>query len=247
MSKFCSCPAVSQAPHAIRRARRLLSLGGLLAALSGLPTMAEAGTTIDLNAEASRSASNDLARSTVFSEIHGNAPADVARQVNAQIAEALKLAKSYPAVKAQSGNTSTYPTYGKTNKIEGWQMRSEIVLESTDSTVLSELLGKLQGQALGVSGITFLPTAETRKKSESAALLDAIAAFKARAKQVAEAFGSGFEIKHLSLGGASRPEAPMLRRTAFAADAMTMPVESGESQISVSVSGQIELSSPATK
>lgn len=204
-----------------------------------------AGTTIDLSVDASRSANNDLARSTVFAESHGSNPGEVARQVNGQIAEAIKLAKSYPAIKTQSGNTSTYPTYGKTSKIEGWQMRSEITLESSDSTALSELLGKLQSNSLGVSGISFLPTAETRKKAESAALLDAIAAFKARAKQIADALGSGFRIKHLSLGGGSRPNAPLMRSTAFAAEAAAMPVENGESQVNVSVSGQIELNNDA--
>lgn len=214
----------------------------LLALACALPLAAHAGTTIDLSAEASRAANNDLARSTVFSESRGNTPAEVARIVNEQIADAFKLAKSYPSVKAQSGNTSTYPNYGKTSKIESWLMRSEITLESTDSVALSELLGKLQGRALGVSGIDFLPTAETRKKAESAALLDALDAFKARARLIADALGSSFRIKHLSLGGGNRPMAPLMRSKGFAADAVAMPVESGESQISVSVSGQIELS-----
>ena len=62
------------------------------------------------------------------------------------------------------------------------------------------------------------------------------------ARLIADALGSSFRIKHLSLGGGNRPMAPLMRSKGFAADAVAMPVESGESQISVSVSGQIELS-----
>lgn len=215
----------------------------LLLSLADTTAPCLAATIIDLSSEASRSASNDMGRATVFSESHGSNPSEIARYVNGQIAAALKLAHTYPTIKAQSGNSSTYPTYGKGNKIEGWQMRSEIALESSDTTALSELLGKLQNNALGVSGLLFLPAPETRKKAEEDALLDALAAFKGRAKLVAEALGGSYRIKQLSLGGYRRPVTPMARSNAFAADAAApMPVESGESQISITVSGQIELS-----
>jgi len=213
----------------------------LLLALTGAAVPCLAATVIDLSSEASRSASNDMARATVFSESHGSNPSEVSRYVNGQIAAALKLAHAYPTVKAQSGNTSTYPTYGKASKIEGWQMRSEIALESNDTVALSELLGKLQNNALGVSALLFLPAPETRKKAENEALLDALAAFKSRAKLVAEALGGSYRIKQLSLGGYRRPVTPLARGNAFATEAAAMPVESGESQISITVSGQIEL------
>jgi predicted secreted protein len=223
--------------------RIFLRMALSLLAITAPTAICMAATTIDLSSEASRSASNDLGRATVFSESHGNNPGEVSRYVNGQIAAALKLAHAYPSVKTQSGNSSTYPTYGKTNKIEGWQMRSEIVLESSDTAALSELLGKLQNNALGVSGLLFLPAAETRKKAENEALLDALAAFKNRAKLVAEALGGSYRIKQLSLGGYRRPITPLARGNTFAAEAaVAMPVESGESQISITVSGQIELS-----
>ncbi|MFA7293004.1 MAG: SIMPL domain-containing protein [Rhodocyclaceae bacterium] len=199
-------------------------------------------TTIDLSAEASRPAANDLARATVFAEATSTSPGEAAKKVNPLVAEAIDTAKTYARIKVQTAATHTYPVYAKGGKIEAWRMRSEIALESTDTAALSELLGKLQAN-MGVSGVTLNPSPETRKKAESEATLEAIAAFKGRAKLVADALGKPYRIKHLAIGGQQyRPPAPMLRAAPMAAmEAAPMPIEAGESLITTSVSGQIEL------
>ena len=56
-----------------------------------LCTAAGAGTTVDLTAEASRPAANDMVRATVFAEASGSNPAELARRVNQDIAEGLKV------------------------------------------------------------------------------------------------------------------------------------------------------------
>ena len=199
-------------------------------------------TTIDLSADASRPAANDLARATVFAEATSTSPRESAKKVNALVAEAVGTAKTYSRVKMQTAATHTYPVYAKGGKIEAWRMRSEIALESTDTASLSELLGKLQAN-LGVSGVTLSPSPETRKKAENEATLEAIAAFKARAKLVADALGKPYRIKHLAIGGQQyRPPMPMLRAAPMAAmEASPMPIEAGESLITISVNGQVEL------
>lgn len=219
-----------------RLPHRLLLCAALLA------TPAFAGTTIDLSAEANRPAANDLARATVFAEASGATPGELAKRVNGLIADGLKTARSYSGVKAQSGATHTYPVYTKGNRIESWRMRSELALESSDAAALSELLGKLQG-ALGVASVVMQPAPETRKKAENEAMLDALAAFRARAKLLADAMGKPYRIKQLSVSTNSRMPAPMFRAApmALAAEAAPMPIEGGDSQIGAGVSGQIEL------
>ncbi len=201
-----------------------------------------AGTTIDLAAEASRPAANDRARATVFAEVTGTAPGDAAKRVNALVADAIATAKGYPQVKAQTAGTHTYPVHAKGGRIESWRIRSEIALESGDMAALSELVGKLQ-TTLGVSGIALFPSPETRQKADREATLDAIAAFRARAQLAADALGKPYRIKHLSLGShGQRPPMPILRAAPMAAmEAAPMPMEAGESQVTASVSGQIEL------
>ncbi|MBL0167460.1 MAG: SIMPL domain-containing protein [Propionivibrio sp.] len=214
----------------------------LLALLLAIPAFA-APMTVELSAEASRPAINDLVHVVVSAEATGTTPGELSRQVNSLIADALKTARAYPAVKTQSAGTSTYPVYSKGGKIEAWRMRSELSLESGDTAALSELLGKLQ-TSLGVSNLVLQPSPATRKKAENEAMLDAITAFKDRARVIADALcGKPYRIKQLSVNTSGRFVQPVFRTAAKAmvADAAPMPMEAGESQVSASVSGQIEL------
>ncbi len=228
----------------MKRFRPLLHTLPLLVWLVALPAPAApaSGTSIDLTAEASRPAANDLARATVFAEAAGATPSELAKRVNGLITDGLKTARAYSNVRIQSGATYTYPVYARSGKIESWRMRSDLALESTDPAALSELLGKLQG-SLGVANLSMLPAPETRQKSENEATLDAITAFRARAKLIADAFGKPFRIKHLTINSSGRPPPlPMMRAATLAAsDAAAMPIEAGETLVTTSVSGQIEL------
>lgn len=222
--------------------QKLLLALALLFAQSGIGAIA-ATTTVDLNAEASRAAVNDMARATLFAEATGAAPAEAARKVNALMTEALATARGNPRIKVQTTGTHTYPVYAKGGKIEAWRMRSEMTLESADTAALSELIGRLQG-SLGVAGMNLAPAPETRKKAENEATVDAIAAFRSRAALIADTLGKPYRIKHLSIGMQGyRPPVPMLRAAPAAAamEMAPMPLEAGESMISVTVSGQIEI------
>lgn len=198
--------------------------------------------TVDLAVEASRPAPNDLMRATVAAEASGPTPAALSRQVNSMIDEALKTAKTYSGVKTQSSGTSTYPVYAKGGKIESWHMRSELSLESADTAALTDLLGRLQ-TSLGVTSLIALPSPETRKKAENEAMLGAIAAFRARAKAVADTFGQPYRIKQISINTSGRIPQPGFRAMAksMVSEAAPMPMEAGESRVSATISGQIEL------
>jgi predicted secreted protein len=190
---------------------------------------------VELSSEASRPAANDLMQATLSAEVSGSTPGELSQRINQTVANALALAKSYPTVKVQSGGTNTYPIYAENGSIKSWSMRSNILLESGDVPALSELLGKLQA-SLAVSSLRLLPSPETRRKAEDAAILEAVALFEARAKLLADARGRSYRIETLSIDSGRRA-VPM----SLAVRAAPMPVESGESMISVSVSGKVEI------
>jgi predicted secreted protein len=197
---------------------------------------------VSLSAEASHPAANDLMQATLSAEAAGGAPAELSGRINQIVADALKLAKTYPAIKAQSGGTSTYPVYAKLGGgIESWRMRSDIFLESGDTASLSELIGKLQA-SLAVSSLRLLPAPETQRKAEDAAILEAIALFKARAKLLAEAEGKNYRIKELSISTRGRfPPASAMREKNMLSSTAAIPVESGESLVGAAVSGKMEI------
>lgn len=223
--------------------RRAYACLCLLASISfnafAADTPPQKGILVDLNAEASQSAPNDQGQATAFMEAEAATPAEAARKVNAAIAQAFVICKQSPSVVSRSGHTWTNPVYGKNGRsIDAWHMRSEILLESRDLPALAELLSKLQG-TLGVSQLNLLPATETRVKTEERATVEAIDAFRAKAKLIASRLGSNYRIVQMQVqGGGNR--VPLYRMNAVAAPA-AMPIEAGESQMTVSVSGQIEV------
>lgn len=221
----------------------LLSATGVHAANGASPP---ALPTADISVEASRPAPNDQFRAQVYYETTETSPGELSRKVNTVITQALQTARSYPAVKVRTGGNLTYPVYGKNvRNIEAWRMRSSLALEAQDSAALSELLGKLQ-QSMVISGLNAAPSSETWKKIEDQAIVDALAAFEARAKLVATGLNKKWKIKHVSInsgGIQQKPLMPLARSSAnlMAAEAIAAPIEAGDSTVSVSVNGQIEL------
>ena len=217
-----------------------------VALLTTLPAIAQTpakptGTLIDFRVDVQRSVANDLGRATAYAEINGADAADVARRVNDAIAGGLATAKAQPGVTVKTGNSHTYPVYGKGGRnIESWRMRSEIVLESRDAAALSTLLGKLQTQ-LAVSQVGFVPAPETRRAAEDEAALEAITAFQAKAARYAAALKKPYRIRSMNIGGGTNMPQPMFRAAMMSAEAAPMPVEAGESNVTVSINGQIEL------
>ncbi|HEX5126447.1 MAG TPA: SIMPL domain-containing protein [Rhodocyclaceae bacterium] len=200
--------------------------------------------TLELSAESSHSAPNDLAHVRVYVEQTDAMPTELAKRVNQRIAEALSLAKTYPTVKTSSAGTQTYPLYGKSGaRIESWRMRSDLVLESKDIAALSELVGKLQ-TLMAVEQLTVMPSSETEQHATDEAMVDAIKAFQARAALAAQTLGKRYRVKTMSITSGSnrspvfaRPKAaPMLESSAAPA-----PVDAGESTVTVSINGSVEL------
>ena len=227
--------------------RTALATLAALAALQSAPALAAdtpAPPTVELAAEASGPAANDLAVAVMYAERSGASAAAVAREVNRDIAAALELARAQGAVKVQSGNVSTWPAYGKDGqgRITAWRMRSELRLESTDTAAMSELVGKLQ-ESLALAQLSMEPAPETRRKAVSDVTVDALRAFAARAKLIADTLGRRYRIAHLSVGehGLQPPPMPRMRAAAMAAEAAPAPLEGGESRVSVQVGGRIEL------
>lgn len=199
--------------------------------------------TAEFSAEASRSTPNDLAIAQLYAEQSGPDTATVARQVNRSITSAIESARGYADIKVQSAGTSTWPVYAKGGgKIEAWRMRSEIRLESRNAAALSELVGKLQS-TLAVSNIGMQPAPDTRRKAADEATVDAIRAFEQRAALVGSTLGKRYRIHRLNISesGSQPPIFAKMRASAMMAEAAPAPIEAGESEVSVTVNGSIEL------
>ena len=201
---------------------------------------------VELQAEAQREIPNDLLAATLFVEETNPAPAARAATLNRAVAEALKVARDFPQVKARTGNNATYPVYApRTTQLQGWRGRAEIRLETRDFAAGSALIGKLQA-SMQLAGVGFSVSPEARKAAENELIAEAITAFRARAEIVQKAMaGKGFRIERLNIStGQNSPPPRLMMATARAPSEAAMappPVEAGASIVTVVVGGAIEV------
>ena len=217
-----------------------------LAALCSTPSSA-AGPGLQLTHQASRSVAND--EMVVMMAIERDGPQvgplneAVVSQLNAAIAEARKV----EGVRARLGGVSTQPNYTREGKLNGWRVRGDVVLESSRMPALAQLAGKL-GERLQMSSVQFRLSRERRRSEEQSLLREAAQGFRDKALQTAQAFGyKGYEIKELVLqpGQGAMPRPMMMARSApdmaAAAPPPPLPDEGGDSEVTVAVSGTVEL------
>jgi predicted secreted protein len=200
--------------------------------------------TVDLQADAQREVGNDTLNAVLFIELNEADAAKLGDTLNRTTTEALAAAKDFKSVRVRTGNNQTYPVYDRAQRITGWRGRAELRLESKDFQAAAALIGRLQSRMqLGQIGFSVSP--EVRKAAEDEIIGEAIKAFGARAEIVRAALGGrGYKIRRLAVntGGGFVPRALMARAGVAAAEAVAAPpLEGGVSQITVSVSGTIEV------
>lgn len=207
---------------------------------------------VNLEASSSKDVSNDMASATLFVEINNNDPAQLADKVNQTLAAAIRVSKQYGTVQSAGTGYTTYPVYNnKTSKQDGWRGRGELRLTSRDFASLSKLLGQLQqplsnGVPMQLAGIRYGVSDESRKAAEDGLITESIKAFRQRAELIQRGMdGAGWRTVNMNVNTQSfEPPMPrpMMMKAAMSADnAAPPPVEGGESKVSVTVSGSIQV------
>jgi predicted secreted protein len=201
---------------------------------------------VELRAEASREVPNDLMSARLSVEAHDSSPAEVSTALNKATAEAIITAAAFDRVKAQTGQTFTYPVYDRDQRLVGWRGRADVRVESQDFQALAQLAAKLQ-PSMQLGGVAFTISPAQRRKVESELISEAVEAFRARALIAQRALGGkSYRIRNISLdtAGAPSPRPYAMARAAPAAAGADVPppvFEGGETHVQVTASGQIEV------
>ena len=150
-------------------------------------------------------------------------------------------------MQVHSGSFGVYPRQDDQGKIKGWQGRAEVVLEGRDFARISQAAAQVQDMA--VSSMGFGLSRGGRQKVLEQAQADAIGQFKQRASFLAKQFGfSGYTLREVNVNTQDGFYAPRMQRAGLVmavaekADmASPVPVEAGKEQVTVQVSGSIQL------
>lgn len=163
-------------------------------------------------------------------------------EVNRQVTAALETVRKSSEVSVQTRDYQTEPSY-QNQKPTGWVVQQWIRLESRQPERLTRLLGELQ-KTLKLSGVDYAIAPETRKAAEDRLISEGLKAFQSRAERITHDLGRNrYRIVKIDVGSNPPPfqsGRPLLR--AMAAEAVQAPpVEAGETTLSMTIQGTIEL------
>lgn len=196
---------------------------------------------VHLEASAESDVENDRLDVTLAVEFQGKEPGRIAAQVNEVMDWALRQIRGGGEIEAQTGTYQTYPVY-RDQVVVAWRARQQLLLNSRNITELSELVGELQ-ERLQVKQMHFSVSPEARREAENTLISEAMEAFKQRVDTLREHMdGSDYRIVNLHVNS-GQPSPVMHRERAMAlstADSAAPAVESGTSQVSVTINGSVQ-------
>jgi predicted secreted protein len=201
---------------------------------------------VTLSAAATASVPNDRMQASLRAEADNADAAAAANVVNTRMAKALARARAVVGVEA---STTGYSSFQVTDKaqVTRWRVAQTLKLEGSDFASLSALISQLQAEGgLVVDGTQFSVSDVSRRKAEESLTQQAIKSWQARAAEAARGFGfDGWRVGSVAIqtGESFRPQ-PMMRAMAFEAKAAPVAMEAGNSDITVTVSGNAILETP---
>ena len=201
---------------------------------------------VRLQSQQTEAVSNDTMHVSMNTYAEMQDPAKLAAKINNDMEWALQQAKQVQGVKINTGSYQTWPITRK-EVTTGWRGQQDLVLESADTETLSRLLGQLQDR-LQIKSMSFTVSDEKRAGVENRLIDAALDAFKQRAGIIGDNLkAGGFRIVEINVNTSTR-RPPMLRQARMASMSMeasdAVAVEGGESDVSVTVDGTIELRIP---
>ncbi len=202
---------------------------------------------ISFQAEVKEEIANDEVRASLYKKAQATDAKTLATTLNTSVNKALAIAKRYPSVTVSSGQQRTYPRYDKNDKIIGWTGQANIDLKSTDFAATSQLIADLQ-ETLVMDSLNFGVSDVKKDALEQKLMTDASRAFQKQAKNITRAWDArGYRVLTVNLNTGNNYQRPMyssmeMRATSADASVPSQSFESGNSTISVTANGTIELS-----
>ena len=231
----------------INKAAMVSSSAFLLTAMMGTAHAEPTGyDQLSFQAEVKEDIANDEVRASLYKKAQATDAKTLATNLTTTINKALMIAKRYPSVTVSTGQQRTYPRYDKNDKIIGWTGQANIDLKSTDFAATSQLIADLQ-ETLVMDNLNFGVSDIKKDALEQKLMTDASRAFQQQAKNLTRAWDArGYRVVTVSLNtGNNYPQpryaAMEMRATNADASVPSQSFESGNSTISVTANGTIEL------
>ncbi|MDX8381528.1 MAG: SIMPL domain-containing protein [Ghiorsea sp.] len=232
--------------------KKLNLLAATVFLFSATPLWAEAekGTIVSLTAEATIEVANDEVIISFRVEERGKKLDALRQRVNQMSASIEKSLAKEKGVRLKTSSRRVDPIWQKGSyqvKREGWLVVQSGSITSKNLEDVPRWLDIIEHVGAKLQGLSFRISDSVRRETQEDLRIQAIHQFQAKANTVVHELGATyFQILHLNTGS-STPSRPMYRsERTYMAKSMAVgdaapALSSGESQISVSVSGDIEV------
>ncbi len=200
---------------------------------------------LSFQTEVKEEIANDEVRASLYKKAQATDSKALATTLNTSINRALAIAKRYPTVTVSTGQQSSYPRYDKNDKIIGWTGQANIDIKSTDFTATSQLIADLQ-ETLVMNTLNFGVSEIKQDALEQKLMTEASRAFQQQAKNLTRAWDArSYRVVSVNLNTGSnnypRPMYSSMRVSDAESSVPSQNFESGNSTVSVTANGTIEL------
>ncbi len=200
---------------------------------------------LSFQTEVSEEIANDEVQARLYKKAQAPNAKALATTLNTSINNALAIAKRYPSVTVTTGQQRTYPQYSDNdNRIIGWTGQANIDIKSTDFTAASQLIADLQS-SLVMDNLNFGVSEAKKDALEQKLMTDASRAFQQQAQRLTRAWDArGYRVVSVNLNTGNNYPRPVYAAMEMRASDASVPrpnFESGDSTISVTANGTIEL------
>jgi len=232
--------------------RARLAIGLTLLMLNPIAAFAQEGETstlynvFSLSASASADVDNDWMTATLAVQAEDKDAAALANKVNATMSWAVNKLRPFATLETKTRDYQTYPRYdtSQSRRLIGWRATQTLEITTDDFKSAGKAIQELQ-ERLQVQGIRLSAKTESRKVASDRLINQALDAFKQRARLIQTNMGAtGYRIVDVNIHADNNPRhfnnyeaADMMRSRVAEAPA----IEAGSSQVTVQVSGRIQL------
>ena len=204
---------------------------------------------ISFSTEVTKDVDYDVMEVTLFVKEENKNLKELNQTINQKVNAALEVLKKQSAVEAKKNTRSTQARYDSKGKQSGWIERADLVLESKDFVVLSQVISDLN-DTFAITDVVQKLSKEAAVKFEDEMIKSALAQFQHKAQLIQTSLNAkGYEVVNLNLD--SRNEMPYFDRrmmpvakmnsfSSEAADEVNLD-NNGKAELKASVSAQIKL------
>lgn len=241
---------IGQRAQNFRRASWLVALALWTGAAVQAQTLAEPRNVVQLSSNGSVEVQQDWLVLHLSASREGASAAEVQKQLQKIVDAAMPKLRAQVAdeqMQLVSGAFGVYPRHNRDGKIASWQGSAELVLQGRDFARITQAAA--QAGEMAIAQIGFGLSKQAEAKVQDQAQSEAIAAFKAKAQQLAKEFGfSKYRLREVAVNS-NDLQPRMQAMAASGRSAMSkagesydaVPVEAGKAKVTVNVSGSVQL------